>query len=67
MNNNEFQYRRPCRSLRSKEMYYQSPGEEDDEFASGVFWCGKTQEGFGPDGQPASKSECCNGRGCYID
>jgi hypothetical protein len=67
MNNNEFQHRRPCRQLRNKEMYYQSPGEEDDEFASGVYWCGKTQEGFGPDGQPASKSDCCNGRPCYID
>ena len=55
-----------CRNLRSKEMYYESPGQEEDEFASGVYWCGKTQENFGPDGQPASKSECCAGRACYV-
>jgi len=55
----------PCRNLRSKEMYY-AYGEPDDEYSSGVFWCAKTQEGFGPDGQPVSKLECCNGRSCYI-
>jgi hypothetical protein len=55
----------PCRNLRSKEMYY-AYGQEDDEFASGCFWCAKTQEGFGPDGQAVSKAECCNGRTCYI-
>ena len=38
--------------MRSKEMYYEGHGQEDDEFSSGVFWCGKTQENFGPDGQP---------------
>jgi len=47
-------------------MYYESPGEEEDQFSSGIYWCGKTQEGFGPDGQAASKTECCNGRSCYI-
>ena len=52
--------------MRSKEMYYQGQGQEDDEFSSGVFWCGKTQENFGPDGQPVSKAECCAGRGCYV-
>jgi hypothetical protein len=55
----------PCRNLRSKEMYYQGVGHED-EFASGVYWCAKTQEGFGPDGQPAGKKECCAGRTCYV-
>jgi len=55
----------PCRNLRSKEMYY-AYGEADDEFSSGCFWCAKTQEGFGPDGEPAGKAECCNGRQCYI-
>ena len=56
----------PCQHLRNKEMYYQEPGQEDDQFSSGLFWCGKTHEGFGPDGQPASKNECCMGRSCYI-
>jgi len=50
----------PCCNLRSKAMYY---GGEDDD---GVFWCAKTEENVGPDGQPAGKTECCNGRSCYV-
>lgn len=57
----------PCRNLRSKEMYYQPAGQEEDEFASGIFWCCRTQESFGPDGQPIGKRECCAGRGCFVD
>ena len=45
-------------------MYYQ--GQVEDEFASGVYWCSKTQENFGPDGEPAGKSDCCAGRSCYV-
>lgn len=55
----------PCRNLRSKEMYYQALGQEDDQFSSGLYWCGRTQETFGPDGQPVSKGDCCNGRPCF--
>ena len=54
----------PCRNLRCKEMFQQSP--EDDAFAGGVYWCGQTQEAFGPDGKPAAKRECCEGRACYL-
>lgn len=54
----------PCRHLRCKEMYHQSP--DDDEFASGQFWCNRTQEGFGPDGSPCGKKECCANRSCYV-
>jgi len=54
-----------CRHLRSKEMYYQNYGAAEDEFASGIFWCGKTQENFGPDGEPCGKAECCGERPCY--
>lgn len=54
----------PCRHLRNKEMYYNAP--DDDAYASGVFWCGKTHESFGPDGQAADKTECCEGRSCYL-
>ena len=58
----------PCQQLRSKEMYYQSPGQEEDElFSSGLYWCIRTYEGFGPDGQPVGKTECCAGRSCYIN
>ena len=59
-------FQTPCRHLRSKEMYYQSPDQLDDEFSSGVYWCGKTQENFGPDGEPCGKSECCSGRTCCV-
>lgn len=56
----------PCRHLRSKEMYYQEYGAPEDEFSSGIYWCGKTQENFGPDGEPCSKGHCSGERACYL-
>jgi hypothetical protein len=56
----------PCQHLRSKEMYYQPPGQDEDEFSSGIYWCTKTQENFGPDGRPVGKIDCCARRSCYI-
>ena len=56
----------PCRFLRSKEMHYLSPGAEDDEFSSGIYWCNKTHENFGPDGEEVGKRHCCAGRNCYL-
>jgi hypothetical protein len=61
------QLRQPCRLLRSKEMFYQSAGQEDDQFSSGIYWCTQTHENFGPDGQPAGKSDCCAGRTCFVN
>jgi hypothetical protein len=58
--------RPPCQNLRSKEMYYQSPGEEEDAYSSGAYWCVQTQEAFGPDGQPTGRRVCCHGRNCYV-
>src|SRR5437764_4656561 len=55
----------PCRHLRSKEMYYQDYGQQEDEFSSGIFWCGKTHECLGPDGENCGKGECKAGRSCY--
>ena len=54
-----------CPKLRSKEMYYEQPGQEEEDFSSGLFWCMKTNETFGPDGRPIGKEECQEGRGCY--
>lgn len=67
MNNSESvqSFQIPCRNLRSKEMYHQAPGQEDDQFCSGLYWCCRTHESFGPDGQPVSKADCCNGRPCF--
>jgi hypothetical protein len=58
--------RAPCRHLRSKEMFHSATGAPDDEFSSGVYWCQKTCEAFGPDGELADKTRCCNGRSCYL-
>ena len=55
----------PCRDLRCKEMFYEAPGTPEDEFASGIYWCVRTQENSGPDGQPCSKCECGPERACY--
>ena len=54
-----------CQRLRSKEMYHASSGGAADEFASGIYWCTKTHEAFGPDGEPAGRAECGPGRTCY--
>ena len=55
----------PCKCMRSKEMYYESPGQEEDDFSSGIFWCTETQESFGPDGESVGKEDCHKGRKCY--
>ena len=57
----------PCRNLRSKEMYQCAAGEQEDEnYASGAYWCLKSHETFGPDGEPVGKAECCASRKCYV-
>lgn len=67
MNNDaSLKFTPPCLNLRSKEMYYQEVETDNDPFASGVYWCTKTYEGFGPDGQPVTKGDCCTGRSCYV-
>ena len=55
-----------CRHLRSKEMYYAPDAQQEDEFSSGLYWCLKTQESFGPDGEPAGRRDCCQGRACFL-
>jgi hypothetical protein len=56
----------PCQNLRSKEMFHSEPGAEDDAYSSGIYWCLKTHEGFGPDGQPTGRKACCAGRSCFV-
>ena len=55
----------PCKHLRSKEMFHEDAAGEEGEFASDVFWCSKSQEAFGLDGEPADKCDCTNARKCY--
>jgi len=50
-------------------MYLQSavdPNESRlyDSYDNAVFWCVKTQTGFGPDGDPVRAETCRGGRGC---
>lgn len=56
----------PCRYLRNKEMYYETVEQDNDPCASGIYWCTKTHEGFGPDGKSVCKSDCCATRSCYV-
>ena len=60
------EFKVPCRHLRSKEMYYQDFGAPEDPYSSGIYWCGKTQESFGPDGHSCGKDECSGQRSCYL-
>lgn len=61
----EPQFGTACQHLRCKEMFYDEPGDDGD-FSGSVYWCGKTQEAFGPDGEAAEKRECLPGRSCYL-
>jgi hypothetical protein len=47
-------------------MYYQDFGAPEDPYSSGIYWCGRTQEGFGPDGHSCGKDECSGQRSCYL-
>jgi hypothetical protein len=45
-------------------MFHQDSADED-AFASGIYWCVRTQENVGPDGLSCSKCECGPERACY--
>ena len=59
-----------CLKLRTKSMYVNfvvdpnGPASYDDQYDTSAYWCGSTQTGFGPDGQPVRPDVCCGGRGC---
>lgn len=55
----------PCRCMRNKEMYYEADGHAEDLFTGDAFWCSKTLETFGPDGDAVDSKECGPGRACY--
>jgi len=55
----------PCKHIRSKEMYYESDPADGDQYSGGVYWCAKTHETFGPDGEPVERSECTPDRACF--
>lgn len=58
-----------CLKLRTKSMYVNFVVDPDAAPTDGnsdtaAYWCGTTQTGFGPDGQPVRPDVCCGGRGC---
>lgn len=56
----------PCKYLRTNNMYYNDSGQEEEQSSNSIFWCTKTHEAFGPDGEPASKTDCCTERTCHV-
>lgn len=54
-----------CKNLRSHEMYFLESDDDETEFHSGSYWCDKTQESFGPDGEFAGRQECGPDRECH--
>lgn len=56
---------RPCKNLRSKEMYYEPAPFVENEFSSSIYWCMRTQDCIGPDTQAVDCEECTPGRECY--
>ena len=58
-----------CLHIRHKMMFcdarHATPGMVDDSSDTRVFFCVKTQEALGPDGEPVSPTECTGSRACY--
>ena len=50
----------PCRNLRSKGMYVYNGdyGMDHEDSESTIYWCVKTQKGFGPDDEMCSREDC---------
>ena len=58
-----------CANLRHKMMYIddrqRQVGMVDDSSDTRVFWCIRTQESLGPDGENVNARRCTPERGCY--
>lgn len=58
-----------CRNLRHKMMYVdqrqQTFGMVDDSSDTRMFWCTKTQDALGPDGDGVDAKSCSPSRNCY--
>jgi len=58
-----------CTHIRHKLMYCDSrhdvPGMVDDSSSTRVFFCTKSQEVLGPDGEPVHPETCSSGRPCF--
>jgi hypothetical protein len=69
MNEDTLKLEVACQHLRHKMMYVDerqaTPGLVDDSSDTRVFFCVKTQDALGPDGEPVSPDDCRDARGCY--
>lgn len=58
-----------CTSLRHKMMYVDDRqsvrGLVDDSSNTRIYFCVKSQESLGPDGEPVSPTDCTTARACY--
>jgi hypothetical protein len=55
-----------CTSLRWKGMFIDTVWDASAQQGSDhIYWCQKTQQCLGPDGQAVDKYECHDGRNCY--
>lgn len=58
-----------CLNLRHKMMYCDPrqniPGLVDASSDTRIYFCTKSQDSLGPDGQPVHPEDCSDGRGCY--
>lgn len=58
-----------CAKLRSNSMHY-SPDERPGKLRMSedtAYWCAKTHEPQGPDGETANPRECQSGRACFVE
>lgn len=58
-----------CVNLRHKMMYvderHATPGLVDDSSDTRVFFCVRTHDALGPDGEPVSVCDCSTSRACF--
>jgi hypothetical protein len=63
------QLQQSCTNIRHKLMYcdarHQVPGYVDDSSDTRVFFCSKTGDVLGPDGEAVSPDDCEGGRECF--
>ena len=58
-----------CMNIRHKLMYvderHAQRGMIDINSETRVYWCSKTQDALGPDGESVTPADCSMGRACY--
>lgn len=67
---NTIRLRVTCLNLRHKLMYIDErhgvPGMVDSSSGTRAYWCTKSQNALGPDGEAVHPDCCTGGRACYL-